>query len=158
MTAGDATLGTALTTVTKTGGYSELNVRNNLPVSDVGDTIIGTDVSVVGSGLVILNPLGTAKLGSKITMGKLTTGPNQEIGLYLSVNPAHVLEFTSVSLSGTTTFSPKKPGFGLDASVGSDLMLDNITETTPSGLTMSGLRTLFLPTANTYLQFFRRSN
>ena len=115
MTAGDATLGNLLTTVTKTGGYSELNIRNN----STGDTVFGNDVAIAGSGLVILDPLGSAASGTKMTMGNLSIGAGQEAGVYLSATPSHVLEFTSVTLNGTATFSPKKPGFGLASSAGS---------------------------------------
>ncbi|HEV8607904.1 MAG TPA: autotransporter-associated beta strand repeat-containing protein, partial [Tepidisphaeraceae bacterium] len=146
MTAGSANLGTALSAPSTTAGYSEINLRNN----SGGDTTFGNDIAITGSGLVILNPLGSAPLGTKITMGNLSIGTGQEAGVYLGANPAHVLEFTSVTLNGTATFSPKTPGFGADGSAGSDLSLRNISETAPSGLIMNGLRTLMLPTGNSY--------
>ena len=146
MTAGDAALGTQLTTATTTGGYSEFNIRNN----STGDTTLGNDVAVVGTGLVVLNPLGTAPAGAKITMGNLSVGSGQEVAVYLAAAPAHVLEFQTVTLNGTATFSPKKPGFGADATVGSDLSLGPISETVPSGIIMGGLTTLTLTGTNNY--------
>ena len=151
MTAGDATLGTLLTTVTKTGGYTELNLRN----LSTGDTVIGTDVSIAGSGLAVLNPLGTAPEGSKITMGNLSIGSGQELAAYQAAsttNPTHPVVFSSVTLNGTATFSPKKPGLGADASLGADIILGPVNQTIPSGINVSGsgTRALILTANNNY--------
>ena len=64
----------------------------------------------------------------------------------------HPVIFQSVTLTGgIATFSPKTNGFGATTSFGTDLYLGNIQESVPnSGLTMSGLRTLFLNGDNTY--------
>ena len=130
------------------GGYSEFNLRNNSSGSDV----MGNDLTLVGSGFATLNPLGTAPAGSMITMGNLRIGGGQELGVYLSAAPAHVVTFASVTLTGgIATFSPKTPGFGATTSVGSDLTLGDISELAPgSGIIMSGLRTLTLTGNNTY--------
>ena len=84
-------------------------------------------------------------------MGNLTIGTGQELGIYLASGNTHVVAFNSVTLKGTATFSPLKPGFGAATAVGSDLALNNITETVPgSGVIMGGLRTLYLNGTNTY--------
>jgi autotransporter-associated beta strand protein len=145
--AGDATLGGTTTTTTLTGGYSEFNVRNN----SQGDTTFGNDVQISGTGLALINPLGTAPANAIANMGNLKIGSGQELGLFLNAAPAHVLAFQSVSLAGTAKFSPQTPGFGAATSVGSDLALSNVTETSAgSGVTMTGLRTLYLNGTNTY--------
>ena len=149
LTAGDAALGGTLSTMTTTGGYSELNLRNN----SSGNQIYGNDVQVVGTGLAIINPLGTAADGSLESMGNLTIGNGQQLGTYLAssfVN--HPVVFQSVSLNGgIATFSPKVIGFGSASSTGADLYLGTISELVPgSGIAMSGLRTLYLTGANTY--------
>jgi autotransporter-associated beta strand protein len=149
MTAGDASLNNQLTTVTTTGGYSEINLRNNTNPS--ADITFGNDVAITGTGMVIFNPLGSAAAGTRITMGNLSVGTGQEVAVYLGAAPDHVLEFKTVTLNGTATFSPKKPGFGATTSIGSDLLLGDIGQTVPSGVTMGGLRTLTLSgTNNTY--------
>jgi autotransporter-associated beta strand protein len=148
MTGGVANLNNTLPAPNGTTGYSEINIRNN----STGDATFGNDIAVTGTGLIILNPLGTAPVGTKITMGNLSAGAGQEVGVYLGAEPSHVLEFKTVTLSGTPTVSPKTPGFGATTSAGSDLLFGNISETVPSsGLIMNGLRTLTLAgTSNTY--------
>src|SRR4029453_18428345 len=81
MTAGDATLAGTLTTQTTTGGYSEMNLRNN-NVTGNGDTVFGNDVEITGSGLPVLNSLGNAPNGALIGMGNLRIGGAQELGIY----------------------------------------------------------------------------
>jgi autotransporter-associated beta strand protein len=148
LTAGDAVLGGSLNASTLTGGYSEFNLRNNFAG---GDTTFGNDVQITGTGLVLLNPLGTAPVGAAVNMGNLSIGTGQELGVYLASGNTHVINFQSVKLSGTARFSPQTPGFGATTAVGSDLALNSITETVlGSGVTMAGLRTLYLNGNSTY--------
>jgi chondroitin AC lyase len=149
LTAGDAALGGTVNTVTTTGGYSELNLRNNT----TGSQIYGNNVQVVGSGLVVLNPLGTAAAGLSDTLGSLTIGGGQQLGIYLASSAnSHPIVFQSVTLDGgVATFAPKINGFGASNSTGADLYLGTISESVAgSGINMSGLRTLFLTGADTY--------
>jgi fibronectin-binding autotransporter adhesin len=151
MTAGSVSGGTALTAPSTTAGYSELNVRN----LSGDDIIFGNDVAIAGTGTVIFNPLGTTAEGKTVTMGNLSIGTGQEAATYLAAgttNPTHPLIFSTVTLNGTATFSPKKSGFGADASLGSDIVLGPVSETTPSGIivTGSGTRALVLTAANNY--------
>jgi autotransporter-associated beta strand protein len=140
--------GTNTQTGPVTGGYSEFNLRNN----GAGDIVMGNDVTVLGSGTTILDPLGSAPAGSKVTMGNLTIGGGQELGVYLAAGSInHVIVFPTVTLTGgTTKFSPKTPGFGALNSVGSDLSLGNISELSASGIIMNGFRTLTLTGINSY--------
>jgi len=129
------------------GGYSELNLRNN----GTGDTVLGNSIELAGSGLALLNPLGTAPLGAKVTMGNLRLGGGQELGLYLSANPSHNIVFPTVTLTGgTIRFSPKTPDFGALASVGSDLTLGDLSQTAASSIIMNGMRTLFITGTSTH--------
>lgn len=129
------------------GGYSELNLRNN----SAGDTVLGNDIEFAGTGLALLNPLGSAPLGAKVTMGNLRVSGGQEVGLYLSANPSHNIVFPTVTLTGgSVRFSPKTPDFGAVASVGSDLTLGDISQTSASSLIMNGQRTLFITGTATY--------
>ena len=144
-------LGNNSTTNQVTGinnGYTEFNLRNN----SSGNCVFGNDVQILGSGYTTLDPLGTAPTGASVTMGNLTIGNGQELGVYLSATPNHVIIFPTVTLTGDNArFSPKTPGFGALTSVGSDLSLGNISEQTPgSGIVMAGWRTLFLTGTNTY--------
>ena len=131
-----------------TGGYSELNLRNN----STGDGVLGNDVELAGTGLAVLNPLGSAPTGAKMTMGNLTMGGGQELAVYLASGNAHVIAFQSVTLTGgNAKFSPKSPTFGSASQAGSDLTLGPISELAPgSGIVMAGLRTLTLSGINTY--------
>ena len=131
-----------------TGGYTEFNIRNNGPTN----IVMGNDVEIVGTGTTILDPLGSAPVGCTTTMGNLKVGGGQEVGVYLSAVPNHVLVFPTVTLTGgNAKFSPKTPGFGSLTSVGSDLSFGNISEQTAgSGIIMAGWRTLFLTGTHTY--------
>jgi autotransporter-associated beta strand protein len=149
LTAGDAALGNTLNTLTSTGGYSELNLRNNAS----GNQIYSNNVQITGTGLTVINPLGTAPAGASVTMGNLQMGAGQTLGVYLASSfSAHPVAFQSVTLTGgVATFAPKPNGFGATNSTGSDLYLGSIAESAPnSGITMSGLRTLILNGDNTY--------
>jgi hypothetical protein len=146
LTAGDHVAGGVLT-ATSTGGYSEFNVRNN----SAGSATFGNDVTVLGTGLTLLNPLGTAPANASIAMGTLTIGNGQNLGVFLNNGNAHPVVFSSVVLTGgSVTFSPKPQGFGSNGTTGSDLWLGNITETSPSTIIMSGLRTLALMGNNVF--------
>lgn len=130
------------------GGYSELNLRNN----STGNSVVANDVELVGLGLANLNPLGTAPSNSVVGMGSLRIGNGQELGIYLSAQPSHVVAFQSVTLQGgLARFSPKTPDFGAVASAGSDLILNTVGESVPgSGFIMNGLRVLTLTGNSTY--------
>ena len=149
LTAGDAALGGTLNTVTTTGGYSELNLRNNT----TGNQIYGNNVQITGAGLAVLNPLGSAPANATETLGTLTIGSAQQLGIYLAASSvSHPIIFQNVVLTnGIATFSPKTPNFGASTSTGSDLYLGPISDqSSGAGITMAGLRTLFLTGANTY--------
>jgi autotransporter-associated beta strand protein len=148
LTCGDATLGNSTTAASTTNGFSEFNLRNN----SSGNSTFGNNVQLAGSGLTLINPLGSAPNGAAVTMGNLKIGGGQELGLYLSSGNTHLVVFPTVNLTGgNATFSPKTAGFGSAASVGSDLSLGNISELSPgSGIVMAGLRTLTLSGTNTY--------
>ena len=51
---------------------------------------------------------------------------------------------------GTVTFSPKKVGFGAANADGADLVLDTISETSPTAIVTDGSRTLFLNGNDTF--------
>jgi len=140
--------GGVLTNNTLNGTYSELNLRNN----SAGATVFGNDVVVAGTGLVVLDPLGSAPAGSTITMGNLRIGGGQELGVNLNgTGPDHPVVFQSVTLTGgDAAFSPKTPGWNTTPQIGSDLVLNNVGESAPSGIIMAGLRTLTLDGTCTY--------
>ncbi|MGN6369507.1 MAG: polysaccharide lyase family 8 super-sandwich domain-containing protein [Phycisphaerae bacterium] len=148
LTAGDAARNNSLNTLTTTTGYSELNLRIN---SSANQTYTNNLV-ISGAGLALLNPLGSAPANTSVTLGNLRIGANQELGTYLAASFAtHPILFQSVTLTGgIATFSPKTNGFGSASSTGADLTLANISELAPSGINMTGLRTLFLSGNNTY--------
>ncbi len=128
--------------------YCELNLRNNGP----GSIILGNNVTVAGSGAVILNALAGS---GGITMGNLTIGAGQElIGYKATGTPVvtNVAIFPTVTLTGgNATFSPHSPTFGATTQFGTDFSLGNISEQTAgSGITMAGLGILTLTGANTY--------
>jgi chondroitin AC lyase len=146
LTAGDHASG-GLSTITSTGGYSELNLRNN----SNGNATFGNNIKVVGTGLTLLNPLGTAPVNASVTMGNLTIGNGDDLGILLNSGNAHLVAFPSVTLTGgTVTFSPKPTGLGSSGTTGSDLSLGPITQTAASSIVMNGLRTLYLTGSNTY--------
>lgn len=150
MVAGAASLN-ASTNAPASGGYSEFNLRNNIG----GTAILGTNVEVTGSGLVVMNVptnLAAGTLNVKVVMGDLKIG-GQELAVYKSTTAGTpgFLEFQTVTLTGNATFSPKKPGFGAANVDAGDLILDAISETAVgSSITMGGLRTLVLNGNNTF--------
>jgi autotransporter-associated beta strand protein len=140
--------GGVLTNNTVNGNYTELNLRNN----SVGATVFGNNVELAGTGLAVLDPLGSAPAGTTITMGNLKIGGGQELGVNLNgTGPDHPVVFQSVTLTGgNATFSPKTIGWNTTPQIGSDLSLADIGQTTASSITMNGLRTLFLTGTSTY--------
>jgi fibronectin-binding autotransporter adhesin len=148
LVAGDAALGNTQNAATTANGYSEFNVRNN----SLGNITFGNNVEISGTGLTLMNPLGTAPVNAVTTMGNLKIGGGQELGVFLNTGNAHVIEFPTVTLNGgTATFSPKTPGFGPTASIGSDIALGNVSQLVAgSGITMSGLRTLYINGTTSY--------
>jgi autotransporter-associated beta strand protein len=144
---GDATLGGAVTAATAANGYSELNIRNN----STNHAYLGNDVEMIGSGLAVLNPLGSAPTNAVSTMGNLKIGGGQELGVIRNSGQPQIVAFQSVTLTGgDAVFSPKTPDFGNRATVtGSDLTLSNIAQLVPGcGIVMNGLRTLYLTGTN----------
>ena len=127
-----------------------MNLRNN----SSGNITFGNNVVISGSGLALLNPLSNASppATATVTMGNLKIGAGQELGVHLNTGTAHTIIFPTVTLtSGMATFSPKPVGFGATTVIGSDLSLGDISQQTPgAGITMAGLRTLFLTGTNTY--------
>jgi len=88
------------------GGYSELNLRNN----SAGDTVLGNNIELIGSGLALLNPLGSAPSGAKVTMGNLRIGGGQELGVYLGANLRTILCFRPSRLPAAAFgFHPRLP-------------------------------------------------
>ena len=124
------------------GTYSEFNVRNN----SGSDTTFGNDIRLAGSGIGIVNPLGTAPVGALVTMGNLTIGGGQILGVHLNNGNAHNVVFPTVSITGgSPVFMPGIPGLGAVTAVGSDLTLGDISQNAAgSGLVMGGFRTLFV--------------
>ncbi|HSU52750.1 MAG TPA: autotransporter-associated beta strand repeat-containing protein, partial [Candidatus Dormibacteraeota bacterium] len=146
--------GGILTNNTVTGTFSELNLRNN----SSGSTVFGNDVEVAGTGLAVVDPLGSAPTATTITMGNLKIGAGQELGVNVNGTASpptnHPVIFPTVTLNGgNATFSPKTSGWNTAPQWGSELWLGTISELTPgSGFTMTGLLNLALngSAANTY--------
>jgi autotransporter-associated beta strand protein len=140
--------GNGVATAPVSGGFSELNIRNN----STNHSYLGNNVEVIGAGLATLNPLGSAPTNAISTMGNLKIGDGQELGVIRNSGQPQIVFFQSVTLNGgNARFSPKTPGFGAAAATGSDLNLSNITQLVPgSGITMAGLRTLTLSGSNSY--------
>ena len=148
MQAGDVALNGTNLTLTANDGYSELNLRNNTS----GNVSFPNNVFVLGSGVTVINTLGTAGNGITASLGNLTIGNGQTLAVYFSSNLDHPAGFASVSLSSSgATFAPQLPGFGNTGAIGSDLILGSISEVTPgSGFSMSGLRKLILVGNNSF--------
>jgi autotransporter-associated beta strand protein len=139
--------GGTFTSGTVNGNYTQFNIRNN---NAGGDTIIGNDVSVVGSGFVNMNMPGNAPQGSRTDMGMLQIGDGQTLGVNRNGTPSHLLAFSGVTLTGgMATFAPQTPNFGVTGT--SELTLGPIGESVAgSGFTMDGLSTLYLTGNNSY--------
>jgi autotransporter-associated beta strand protein len=140
--------GNGTATAPVSGGFSELNIRNNF----TNHSYLGNNVEVIGAGLATLNPLGSAPSNAVSTMGNLKIGDGQELGVIRNSGQPQTVLFQSVTLTGgNARFSPRTPGFGAATASGSDLTLSNITQLVPgSGITMAGLRTLTLNGSNSY--------
>jgi len=122
------------------GSYCNLLVRND----SGGSATFANDVQLAGTGFAALNPLGTSPAGSLTTMGNLTIGNGQNLGVYRNIGNVMTVVFPTVTLTGgTATFSPRPASF--DPSVnGSDLSLGDVSQTSASSIVMNGLRTLAL--------------
>ncbi len=143
LTGGTAALGGSMN-----GTYSQLLLRNN----SLGNTVLGNNVEITGTGMTMLNMLGSAPQGSTATLGNLRIGGGQILGVTKTTGPVtYVTVFDSVTLTGgDATFAPRIPNFGAATVIGSDLALGTITETAPSGVVMNGLATLILQGAANY--------
>jgi len=119
------------------GTWCNLIVRN----SSGGDAIFGNNVELVGTGLACINP--TQPVDATTTMGSLTIGDGQNLGVYAS-SGVKTLAFPTVSLTGgTATFSPRPVQFA--ATVNNPyLSLGNISGTLGSSIVMNGWATLFI--------------
>jgi hypothetical protein len=62
--------GGVLTNKTRNGTYAELNLRNQFTES----TTLGNDIEIAGSGLAVVDLLGTALSGATVTLGNLKIG------------------------------------------------------------------------------------
>ena len=124
------------------GNYSEFNLRN----SSGGNTIVGNNVEIVGSGLADING-PTAVAGLSTTLGNLKIGGGQILGV--NKNTMSVI-FQSVTLTGgNATFSPNTPGFvGAGAAT---LTLGSINESiSGSGIIKDGTNSLTLIGTNIF--------
>ena len=143
LTGGTAALGGSMN-----GTYSQLLLRNN----SLGNTVLGNNVEITGTGMTMLNMLGSAPQGSAATLGNLRIGGGQILGVTKTTGPVtYVTVFDSVTLTGgDATFAPRIPNFGAATVIGSDLALGTISETAPSGVVMNGLATLIFQGAANY--------
>ena len=134
-----------LTNNTVNGSFSELNLRN----LSGGSTILGNNIAISGAGLAVVDPL-SGLAGTSVTMGNLTIGGGQELGVDVNGAGSTVVFQSATLTGGTITFSPKTPGWNTAPQTSADLSLGSISELSPSSIMMNGLRTLFLSGNNTY--------
>ncbi len=134
------------------GNFSVLNVRNN----GAGNTIVGNDVAIAGTGFAFFNVLGTSPAGSVSLMGNLTIGDNQAASPYRQTGNLQVLQFSGVTLTGgSATFAPSPIGFSLTGTA--NMILGPMIETAPSNViyavgsnNTAVAGTLLLNSANNY--------
>ncbi len=127
--------GTITADNTLNGTYSEILVRPSLAGS------IPTNVSLAGTGFGMINVVSTAPSGSIITMGTVTLGDQQTLGIYRSAVNLVYAKFTNAILTGgSATFAPSPAGFGDGGTA--NLILGGISETSPSNV-------VFAPANNT---------
>jgi autotransporter-associated beta strand protein len=121
------------------GDYSQLVIRNN----SSGDAILGNNVEVTGTGLVVMNMIGSAPAGSVATLGNLKIADGQTLGVDKNGAPTHTVAFTSVTLGGgNATFAPTTFNFGSTGGGTADLSLGAIGQSVPgSGIIMDGQST-----------------
>jgi autotransporter-associated beta strand protein len=142
---------------TVNGTYLEFNLRNQF----AGNTTLGNNVEMTGTGIVIFNMLSdnnVAPTNSVSRLGNLRIGTDQEIGTYKgSTNGTPLtLGFDSVTLTGPgAKFRAKVPGFGGATTDAGDIRLGAISEATPSsswGIVVAGQapRAVILEGVNTY--------
>ncbi len=159
--------GTISSLLTTTGGgpgtvgnFALFNVRNNTATTPATVTF-GNNVTVTGTGDVLMNMLGTAAAGSTIAMGKLTIGGQQALDELSNSTAGQFLSFTSVTLNGggNATFIPEpaqtavllNTAYTNNYPSAENMVLGPISENTPgSGIIMAGAAMLTLTTANTY--------
>ena len=138
--------GGTFTTGTLNGTYSVLNMRNvtpTNPTTGVGNTILGNNISVSGTGFAMINLPGTAAgpstsfpLGSTSQFGTLTLGNNQGLGIYRSAGNTQAVQFNAVSLTGGTVTLGADP-VGFAAAGTGNLILGSITESAASNVISS---------------------
>ncbi len=132
------------------GTYSELNLRNN----GTGNTVFGNNLSIAGTGVVVVNPLNTTNPMTS-TLGVLTIGTGQTMAIDKNTasgggaNTLDVAAFQSVNLIGNATFQPTTNGGGWSGTA--SLVAGPISESVPgSNITMNGLGTFTMTGTNTY--------
>jgi autotransporter-associated beta strand protein len=140
MTGGD-------TSGTNAGTFSIVNLRNN----SGGDTKLGNNVRMAGTGYAYFNMLGSSGAGSKTSLGELQIGDGQVVAAVATGSAAFTLDFATVKLTGgNATFVPQLPGNANYVSV-ENINLGPISETVPnSGITMAGAATLSISGISTY--------
>jgi autotransporter-associated beta strand protein len=138
---------TAGTTTGALGGtYSELNLRNNRAS---GDTVFGNNLSIAGTGVVVLNPLGSSTSPHTSTLGTLRIGDQQTLAVNKNNTGVNNAAFQSVVLlGGNAGFQPVTNNGGWTGTVG--LIVGAISETLPSSITMNGLGTFTMTGSNSY--------
>ncbi len=137
-------------TGTLMGTYSELNLRNNRAS---GNTILGNDIEVSGTGFVTLNPLNaTSPAPQMSTLGNLKVGDGQILGVNKNNGGTNTVAFQSVTLTGgNATLSPTTANYGSTGGGIGNLVLGPIGESVAgSGFIVDGQSTVFLNGANTY--------
>lgn len=129
------------------GTYSIVNIRNNY----TGDTTLGNDVTVTGSGSTYFNMLGSAPAGSVTSFDDLEIGNEQTLAAVATNSATFTLAFNTVHLTGgTARFAPQPVGNTLFNKV-ENIRLGAITQNVPeSGISMDGAATLTLTGTNTY--------
>jgi autotransporter-associated beta strand protein len=134
------------TTGTLGGTYSELNLRNN---RTAGDTVFGNNLFISGTGVVVLNPLGSSPSPQTSTLGTLRIGDQQVLAVDKNSAGVNSAGFNNVVLlGGNAGFQPVTPNGGWSGTVG--LIVGAISQTAPSSITMSGLGTFTMTGNNTY--------
>ena len=131
------------------GTFSIINLRN----ASTGDTSLGNNVQVTGTGSTYLNLLGTAPAGSVFGMGDLLIGDGQTVATVATAatNLTFAVGFSSVHLNGgNATFTPSPIG-NTNYLATENILLSTITENVVgSGITANGAAKLTLAGVSTY--------
>ena len=130
------------------GTYSELNLRNNLAN---GTSIFGNNLSIAGTGAIVLNPLnGSATTTLTSILGTATIANGQTLAIDKNSAGVNFVQFQNVVLTGgAATFQPVTNGGGWSGTAG--LIVGAVSETVPgSSVTMNGLGTFIMAGNNTY--------